>query len=153
SSRRSCCATTPSGCIASRSTSIPPMILAVDWSDVWKGSLSFFLILTALALAYALVRLAVLLTHLTRDVDRMSDEAVPLLSKANDSLEQVNAQLVKVDVMTDSALDAVTATDHSVRTVVKTVKTPVAKLAGVAAGIENGLGSFGARRRSRRSSS
>jgi hypothetical protein len=122
----------------------------VDWGDILRAALSFFLVLLALTGAFMLIRLATLLGRLTVTVDRLSDEVVPLLEKTNATLEQVNAQLVKIDAMTDSALDAVTAADHSVRSVVTTVKAPLAKIAGVTTGIENALGSFRARRRSRR---
>jgi hypothetical protein len=125
----------------------------VDWGDILRAAASFFLVLTGLALSYALVRLAVLLTRVAATVEVVGERVGPLLDQASTSLDQVNAQLVKVDRMTDSALDAVAAADHGVRAVVTTERTPLAKIAGLAAGIENGLGSFRARRRARRGGS
>ena len=122
----------------------------MDWSDVLRGSASFALVLVALALSYALVRLAILFTHATRQLDDAGAQAVPLLTKANVTLDQVNDQLTKADRITDSAVDAVDAADKSVRAVVGGVRTPAAKLAGLFAGAEGMFGSFRARRRTRR---
>jgi hypothetical protein len=54
-------------------------------------------------------------------------------------VDRVNVQLDKVDVMTDSAVDAVTAADTAVRTVSTVVTTPIQKLAGLAAGLRHGV--------------
>jgi len=54
-------------------------------------------------------------------------------------VDRVNVQLDKVDVMTDSAVDAVTAADTAVRTVSGVVTKPIEKLAGLAAGLRHGV--------------
>ena len=58
----------------------------------------------------------------------------------------MNAQLDKLDQATDSAVDAVDAIDQAVRTVSFAVKTPVQKLAGLAAGASHGVATLRTRR-------
>jgi hypothetical protein len=54
----------------------------------------------------------------------------------------VNAQLDKVDVMTDSAVDAVDSADTAVRAVSFAIQRPVTKVSGVAAGVSHGFADF-----------
>jgi hypothetical protein len=61
-------------------------------------------------------------------------------------VDRVNVQLDKVDVMTDSAVDAVTAADTAVRTVSAVVTRPIGKLAGLAAGLRHGASTMRTRR-------
>ncbi len=61
-------------------------------------------------------------------------------------MDRVNAQLDKLDTATDSAVDAVVATDEAVRSVSYAVKTPVKKLAGLSAGVSHGWASLRTRR-------
>src|SRR3954453_14690219 len=121
----------------------------MDWSDILRAAAAFFLVLTGLALSYMLIRLAGTLTRTSETLEQVTDQVVPLLAKANTSLDQVNTQLEKVDRMTTSAADAVDAADRSGRAVVGGVTPPVSKIAGLAALVENALGSFKARRRRR----
>jgi uncharacterized protein YoxC len=122
----------------------------VNWSDVLDAAGAFFLVLVGLTLAYALVRVAATFTRLTQAVDESSRELVPLLSKANETLDHVNVQLADLERITRTAADTVEATDRRVRTVMGAVTSPVSRLSGAVAGIESGLRSFTQRRRRRR---
>src|SRR4051794_31455939 len=121
----------------------------MDWSDILKGAAAFFLVLTGLALSYMLIRLAGTFSRVSETLDQVTDQVVPMLAKVNTSLEQVNVQLEKVDRMTTSAADAVDAADRSVRAVVGAGSPPVARVAGLAASVENAFGSFRPRGRRR----
>ncbi len=122
----------------------------MNWSDVLDAAGAFFLVLVGLTLAYALVRVAATFTRLTQAVDESSRELVPLLGKANETLDHVNVQLADLERVTRTAADTVEATDRRVRTVMGAVTSPVSRLSGAVAGIESGLRSFTQRRRRRR---
>jgi uncharacterized protein YoxC len=122
----------------------------VNWSDVLLAAGSFAVVIVALGLAYALVRLAGTFERVSRTLDTVDDQLGPLLTKTNGTLDLVNEQLAKVDVVTGTAADAVTSVDQSVRSVVATAGAPFARVSGTAAGVGTGVRSFRARRRARR---
>jgi hypothetical protein len=118
--------------------------------DVMWICLSVFLVLVALAGAFLLVRLASTARRLTSLLTGVEQEAVPLIHNANGTVERVNRQLDKADIMTDSAVSAVVAVDKTVRTVTGAVAWPVRKLSGLAAGVKHGAASLQAERDPRR---
>ena len=123
------------------------MILAdFTASDAAWITLAVFLVLVGLALAYALWRLGTTLKQVSVTVDHAEQEILPVVNKAGGTLDRVNNELDKVDVMTTSALDAVQAVDSIVRAVSNAVVTPVQKLAGLASGIRYGASSFASHR-------
>jgi hypothetical protein len=121
-------------------------LLAFAWSDVAYASLSVFLLAVGLGLGYAFVRLAGALASLASLIRGTERELLPVLNKAGGSLDRVNKQLDKVDLMTDSAVDAVENVDSAVRAASFAVRRPVQKLAGLTAGIAHGASTFKARR-------
>jgi hypothetical protein len=84
------------------------------------------------------------LSSLIRGAER---EVLPVINKVGGSVDRVNAQLDKLDTATDSAVDAVVATDEAVRSVSYAVKTPVKKLVGLSAGVSHGWASLRTRRK------
>jgi hypothetical protein len=107
------------------------MPLAVTTSEALDVVLAIFLIVVGLAIGYAFWKLGVLFAQLCRTVR---------------NTERVNKELDKVDVMTDSAVEAVTAIDRAVRAVSAIVTAPVEALAGLAAAVRHGVSSFVAHR-------
>jgi hypothetical protein len=71
---------------------------------------------------------------------------LPVISKVGGSVDRVNAQLDKLDQVTDSAVGAVGAVDEAVRAASFAVKTPVRKIAGFSAGVSHGFATLRARR-------
>jgi predicted PurR-regulated permease PerM len=118
------------------------MALAVTTSEALDVVLIIFLVVVGLALAYAFWRLGVLFSQLRTTVQHTEEEVLPVINKTGGTLDRVNKELDKVDVMTDSALDAVTAVDRAVRAVSAVVTAPVQALAGLAAAIRHGVSSF-----------
>jgi predicted PurR-regulated permease PerM len=118
------------------------MALAVTTSEALDVVLIIFLIVVGLAVAYAFWRLGVLFSQLRTTVQHTEEEVLPVISKTGGTLDRVNKELDKVDVMTDSAVDAVTAVDRAVRAVTAIVTAPVQALAGLAAAIRHGASSF-----------
>lgn len=115
-------------------------------SDIAKSvlwlALAFLCLAAGGGLAYALWRVGRLLRRLDRSVHDVTDEVVPIIGKAGVSLDTVNVQLQKVDVMMDSAVDMTEAVDTTVRAVSMAVTEPVKKVSGVVTGVTEGLASF-----------
>lgn len=121
------------------------MTLAFGWSDLAYLALAIFLLLTGVALAYALLRLGGVLGRASSLVRGTERELLPVIRKAGGTVDRVNEQLDKVDEMTDSAVDAVNAVAAAVRAVSAVVTRPIQKLAGLATGLRHGASTLRAR--------
>ena len=108
---------------------------------MWLG-LAFLFVVGGAALAYLLLRTGRLLRGLERDLHRTVDEVVPVISRASGTMDAVNEGLGKVDLMLDSAVDAVDAADTTVRAVSIAVTEPVKKVSGAVAGVTEAVSSF-----------
>ena len=111
-------------------------------SDFAYVALGAFLIAVGATLAYVFIRLGMALARATKFIARTEDEVMPVIRNANRTLDRVNHQLDKADVVTTSAVDAVVAVDHMTRAVSAVVTTPIKKLAGFVAGIKFGASSL-----------
>jgi len=118
------------------------MPLAVTTGQALDVVLSVFLVVVGLAVGYAFWKLGVLLSQLRRTVRNTEREVLPVIGKTGGTIDRVNGQLDKLDVMTDSAVEAVSAIDRAVRAVSALITAPVQALAGVAAAIRHGVSSF-----------
>ena len=105
-------------------------------------ALSFFLVAVGLTLGYALFRLGGVFGRTSSLIGGVEQELVPVLNKAGGSIDRVNDQLDKLDVVTDSAVDAVGSIDTGVRAVAGAVKLPAKKIAALSAGLVHGLATF-----------
>jgi hypothetical protein len=117
-------------------------MLAFSAGDLAYVALSVFLVLVALGIAWVCWRLGGTLGRLSAFLKGAQDEVLPVVSKVGTTIDHVNAQMEKVDRMTDSAVDAVQSADVAVRTVSAAVTAPVRKLSGLAAGISHGFADF-----------
>ena len=118
------------------------MALAVTTSEALDVVLIIFLVVVGLAVAYAFWRLGVLFSQLRSTVQHTEEEVLPVINKTGGTLDRVNKELDKVDVMTDSAVEAVTAVDRAVRVVSAVVTAPVQVLAGLAEAVRHGVSSL-----------
>src|SRR5712691_4505600 len=116
--------------------------LAFSWGDLAYIALSFFLLATGLGLFYVFLRLGGTLTRLSSLIKGAEQEVLPVINKVGGTVDRVNAQLDKVDHITDSAVDAVDSADTAVRAVSLAITRPVQKVAGLAAGVTYGVASF-----------
>jgi hypothetical protein len=114
------------------------MPLLFTWGNLVDLALAIFLLAVGLGLGYAFLRLAGTFLRVSTFVEETEREFVPVLTKVGGTVDRVNSQLDKVDRITDSAVDAVTAVDSGVRTVSAAVRLPVQKIAGFAAGVSHG---------------
>lgn len=122
------------------------LLAAFTWGDLAYLALAFFLVLVGVALAYALYQVGVTFRRLATFIGGVEKEALPVIGKVGETVDGVNAQLGKVDVMTDSAVDAAAAADTAVRAVSMAVTRPVVKASGFATGIRHGAAALRARR-------
>jgi hypothetical protein len=122
------------------------MTLAVTTSQALDVVLAIFLVVVGLAIGYAFWRLGLLFSQLRTTVKHTEEEVLPVISKTGVTLDHVNAELDKVDLMTDSAVEAVTAIDRAVRAVSAVVTAPIEALAGLAAAFRHGVSSLIAHR-------
>ncbi len=118
----------------------------MEWSDVLKLSLSIFLVLTGVGLAYLFVRMAGVFARLGVSVTRVTDEVVPILNKAQTTVDGVNLELTRVDEMMKTAVGATKGAERTVQTVSSAVTRPVRKLTGLAAGAREAVATLRARR-------
>jgi uncharacterized protein YoxC len=120
--------------------------LATTASDVAYIALAIFLILAGLGLGWALYKLGETFGRLSSFISGSEREVLPVIHEVGGTVTRVNAELDKVSVATDSAVDAVENVDQAVRAVSFAVKTPVQKITGLVAGITHGFASLRARR-------
>jgi uncharacterized protein YoxC len=118
----------------------------VDWSDVLKLALSIFLIVTGLGLAYLFLRMAGVFQRLGSALTRITDEVVPILNRAQTTVDGINLELARVDEIMKTAVGATKGAEKTVQTVSTAVTTPVRKVTGLAAGLREAVATLRARR-------
>ena len=126
------------------------MPLAFEAIDALWIALSVFFVLTALGLTYLLVRLGGSVGKMTSFLDGLEREVLPFINESGGTLQRVNAQLDKADVVTDSAVDIADSVDTAVRAVSFAITRPVQLVAGLASGVSHGLASLKVRKSPRR---
>ena len=114
-------------------------MLAFSYGDLAYAALAIFLLLVGLGFAWVSLRLGGTLKSLSTLIKGTQEEALPVVTKVGVTVDHVNAQLEKVDQITDSAVDAADAADTAVRAVSLAVTRPVTKVAGFAAGVSHGI--------------
>ena len=122
------------------------MILASTSGEVLDYALAIFFIASGLALAYMLVRLGGTFARLSSLLRGTEQELVPVFTKAGGTVDRVNNQLDKLDVVTDSAVSMADSADTAVRAVSTAVTTPVKKIFALSAAISHGAAAFRSRK-------
>jgi len=121
-------------------------VLAYSASDWAYLALAIFLLATGLTLGYAFLRLGETFGRISAFIKGAQDEILPVINKSGGTVDRVNTQLDKVDLMTDSAVDAVESVDTAIRAVSMAITRPVTKVTGFAAGLAFGISDFKAHR-------
>jgi uncharacterized protein YoxC len=114
-------------------------MLAYSAGEIADIALAVFLVLVGLGIAYVCLRLGGTLQRLSAFIRGAQDEVLPVVSKVGTTVDHVNAQMEKVDRMTDSAVDAVDSADTAVRAVSMAITRPVQIVSGLAAGLTHGV--------------
>lgn len=121
-------------------------VLASTAGDVLDYALAFFFVAGGLALAYMLVRMGGTFARLSSFIKGSERDLLPVIVKAGGTVDRVNDQLDKLDVVTDSAVSMADSADTAVRAVSTAITAPVKKVTGLAAGVSHGVAAFRARR-------
>ena len=79
-------------------------------------------------------------------VTRITDEVVPILNKAQTTVDGVNLELARVDEIMQTAVGATKGAEKTVQTVSSAVTKPVRKISGLAAGAKEAVATLRARR-------
>jgi len=79
-------------------------------------------------------------------VNRVTDEVVPILSKAQTTMDGINTEIERVDEIMQTAVSTTKGAEKAVATVSKVVSTPAKHLSGFAAGVQEAVATFKARR-------
>jgi hypothetical protein len=112
--------------------------LASTAGDVARYALAAFLLLVGGGLAYMLFRLGGTFSRLSSFIQGTERELLPVITKTGGTVDRVNAQIDKVDRVTDSAVDMAESADTAVRAVSMAVARPVQKVSGLAAAVTHG---------------
>jgi hypothetical protein len=121
-------------------------IVASTSGDVLNYALTVFFVASGLGLAYMLVRLGGTFARLSSLIKGTERDFLPVIQKAGGTVDRVNDQLDKLDVVTDSAVSMADSADTAVRAVSTAITTPVKKVTGLASGISSGVAAFRSRR-------
>jgi uncharacterized protein YoxC len=112
---------------------------------VWIA-LTILLLAVAVGLTLVLVRLAGTIARLTVLVEGLERETLPVINEAGGTLERVNTQLDKADVVTTSAVDAADGVDTAVRAVTTALVKPVQRVSAVGEGFTHAVAALRAGR-------
>ena len=119
----------------------------MDWTAVLEAALSFFLVITALALAFVLMKVGGTFGRLNTFLGRLDEEVIPLLSQLQVTMDEVNSQLKKADDMMGTLVDVTDRVETTSKAVQLAITTPVKKVAGLSAGVSGAVSSLWSGRR------
>jgi len=116
----------------------------VDWDagSIMRLAIGFFFVLFGVGVAYALFRLGAVFKRLTGILTDANTRVIPLLTRVESTLDGVNSELTKVDDITGSVAGMVKTAEHATTAVHNAVSKPMRKVAGLAAGVSEGVTSF-----------
>jgi hypothetical protein len=121
-------------------------VLATSPGDVLDYALSAFFIASGAGLLYLFIRMGGTFARLSSFIKGSERDLLPVIVKAGGTVDRVNDQLDKLDVVTDSAVSMADSADTAVRAVSTAITTPVKKVSGFAAGVSHGVSAFRSRR-------
>jgi uncharacterized protein YoxC len=111
-------------------------------SLVLRYSAAFFFVLVAIFLAYALFKAAKTLERLDKVLEDVDENGIPLMQKAGETLDGVNANLDNVDEITKDVAGITDKIDTMANAVEGAVTGPARKAAAFSAGVQSAVSSF-----------
>lgn len=121
----------------------------MDWTAILEAALSFFLVVTALALAFVLLKMGGTFSRLNIFLKRLDEEIIPLLSKLQVTMEEINSQLSKADDMMGTLVGVTDRVDATSKALQSAIVSPVKKAAGLSAGVSEAISSMISQHRGR----
>jgi hypothetical protein len=122
------------------------LLASFTWADLWRLALAVFLIAAGVTLAWVFIALAATLRRLAAFLKGTEDEVLPMIHALGGTVDRLNAQLDKLDTVTDSAVDAAMSLDAAVRAVSHVVTAPVRTASSLVAGLTYGAATLRKRR-------
>jgi len=111
-------------------------------SLVLRYAAAFFFVLVAILLAYALFKAAKALERLDKVLADVDENGIPLMRKAGETLDGVNANLGNVDEITRDVAGITDKIDRMAGSVEGAVTTPARKAAAFSAGVQSAVSRF-----------
>ncbi len=121
-----------------------------DAGAIMRIAIGVFFILFGVGIAFALFRLGTVFKRLSGILSDANTQVIPLLTRVESTLDGVNAELGKVDEITGSVAGIVRTAEQTTTAVQGAVAKPIRKVAGLAAGVSEGVTSFLSARRRRK---
>ena len=121
-------------------------VLGTSAGDILDYALAAFFVASGAGLLYLFIRMGGTFARLSSFIKGAERDALPVVVKAGGTVDRVNDQLDKLDVVTDSAVSMADSADTAVRAVSTAITTPVKKVSGFAAGVSHGVSAFRSRR-------
>lgn len=113
-----------------------------DAGAFMKIAIGLFFLASGAGLTYALVRLAAVLQQLTGMLHDVNGEFVPILSRLQTTVDEVNSELNKIDEITGSIVSVTDTIGNTTSAIQSAIGSPVKKLAGFSAGLGETLSNF-----------
>jgi hypothetical protein len=117
-------------------------VLASTASSIAYYGLAVFLVAVGLGSFFMLFKLGQVFGRLSSFVSSTERDLLPVIVKTGGTVDRVNKQLDKADMITDSAVSMADSADTAVRAVSMAITKPVEKVSGFAAGVAHGVSSF-----------
>ena len=111
-------------------------------SLVLRYAAAFFFVVVAIFLAYALFKAAKALERVDQVLADVDKNGIPLMQKAGDTLDGVNANLGNVDEITKDVAGITDKIDKMATSVEGAVTTPARKAAAFSAGVQSAVSNF-----------
>ncbi|MCX8032843.1 MAG: hypothetical protein N3B14_05585 [Thermoleophilia bacterium] len=112
-----------------------------------KIAVGVFFVLFGVGLAYVLFRLGGVFKRVSSLLADANTQVIPLLTRLGETLDGVKAELDRVEQVTGSVAEIAKVAEESVTAVKSAISRPVRRVAGLAAGISEGLATFFSTRR------
>jgi hypothetical protein len=117
-------------------------LVASTAGDVAYYALAVFLVAIGLGTAYLFFMLGQAFSRLASFIAGTERDLLPVIVKTGGTVDRINHQLDKADVITDSAVSMAQSADTAVRAVSAAITTPVEKVSGLVAGVAHGFASL-----------
>jgi uncharacterized protein YoxC len=111
-------------------------------SLVLRYAAAFFFVLVAIAAAYALFRAGKTMGRVEQVLGDVDKQALPLMSKAGTTLDEVNVSLANVGQITKDVSQMTDKVDRMAGVVEGAVSAPARKAAAFSAGVSKGVNTF-----------
>lgn len=118
-----------------------------DAGAFMKIAIGLFFLAAGSGLTFAFIRLGGVLRQLATMLHDVNQEFVPILSRVQTTVDEVNSELGKVDEITGSVVAVTDKIETTASAVQSAIEVPVKKMAGLSAGVGEAVSTFISRRR------